>query len=136
LEKERRELDQKARAIVKKIDHIERAFRKEEIPLLEADYQVQQDRDILAYENKKSALLSSSKLRFEKNLKMKQKMQNVMEDYASYKEILWKKRNELYAQYQLEASEKIEAEKAARREEVMKKAEEARLKAEGPFKFI
>ncbi|CAG8452482.1 12541_t:CDS:2 [Ambispora gerdemannii] len=45
LEKEKKELNERLRATAKRMDHLERAYRKEEIPLLEKDYERQRKAD-------------------------------------------------------------------------------------------
>ena len=40
-EKEKKELNEKVLVLAKRLDHIERAYRKEERPLLTKDYEIQ-----------------------------------------------------------------------------------------------
>ena len=51
LEKEKKERESRLRVIAKRIDHIERAYRQEERPLLAKDYELQQASDRATFEN-------------------------------------------------------------------------------------
>jgi hypothetical protein len=45
MDREKRELNERMRIVAKRLDHIERAFRKAELPLLADDYARQQADD-------------------------------------------------------------------------------------------
>jgi translation initiation factor 3 subunit A len=128
IEKEKKELILKAKTITKRLDHTERALRKEEIPLLEEDYKKQQQLDIEAYELKKKTMLEGSKSKYERNMLMKKRVSRMLDDYQFYRNQLVEERNAYFEQVIAEANEKMEAEKEARRQEIAKKLEETRRK--------
>ncbi|KAJ3337318.1 eukaryotic translation initiation factor 3 subunit A, partial [Kappamyces sp. JEL0680] len=130
LEKERRELAQKTKALSKRLDHTERAYRKMELPKLAEDYENQQKREREIYAEKKKAILEASRLQYEQSMANKKRVARMMDDYRSYKAVLVKERDELYAQLQAEASDKIEAEKQALIAEHERQLEEERQEAE------
>ena len=45
LEKEKSDMQTKLKTMAKRLDHLERAYRREELPLLEQDYQRQKQAD-------------------------------------------------------------------------------------------
>ena len=57
LEKEKKELNEKMRVLSKRLDHVERAYRKEERPLLAKDYELQQANDRVVFEAAQKARL-------------------------------------------------------------------------------
>ena len=61
LEKEKNDLFKNLRVTGKRIDHLERAFRKEEIKLLPKDYEAQRQRDLAAYEKSKAEAMDDAK---------------------------------------------------------------------------
>src|SRR5258708_686510 len=54
LEKEKREREARLRVIAKRIDHVERAYRQEERPLLVKDYELQQASEQAKIEEEKT----------------------------------------------------------------------------------
>jgi translation initiation factor 3 subunit A len=128
IEKEKKELILKAKTITKRLDHTERALRKEEIPLLEEDYKKQQQVDLEAYELKKKTVLEATKSKYEKSMLMKKRVSRMLDDFQFYRDQLLEERNAYYEQLIAEANEKMEAEKEARRQEFAKKREEAKQK--------
>ena len=140
IEKQRRDLEVKARSLAKKIDHTVRAFSKEEIPLLEKDYQDQRVKDLKEYEATKENIINDAKEAFEKNLAMKKSLAHVMEDYAILRKKLSIARDAEYEKLKKEAIEKIEKEKQERRAKheeeraaQAKKEEELLRKKQGIF---
>ena len=50
LEKEKKEVNERLRVVAKRIDHLERAYRKDERPLLSIDYERQREEERKAFE--------------------------------------------------------------------------------------
>ncbi|GJE94121.1 hypothetical protein PsYK624_102890 [Phanerochaete sordida] len=130
LEKEKRELTEKMRIASKRIDHIERAYRKEERPLLAKDYEVQQENDRAAHEAAQKARIEAARLAHQQDLETKKRLLAMMDDYRAYRETVVGKRGEEFARRQQAAERKIEEEKAKRRAAVLKEREEERLRLE------
>jgi translation initiation factor 3 subunit A len=129
LQTEQKELSDRLKQISKRIDHTERAYRKEEIPLLEKDYEQQQKTDKAFYEASRKAELATSKAKFEENMKLKSRFSRIIVDYRSYKGKIEAARKEATDAKLKAANESIEKEKQERiaqwRE---KKAEADRLR--------
>lgn len=137
LEKERRELAQKTKALNKRIDHVERAFRKEEVKHLEEDYKQQQMEEAEAYKNKIESIIQAAKTKHDHNMVRKKQVAKMMDDYRAYRSVLEKEREEHYAVLKKEADSKLKEEKEKRikqhekeKADELERAEEARIAAE------
>jgi translation initiation factor 3 subunit A len=140
IEKEKRELALKTKIATKRLDHTERAFRKEEIPLLDEDYKQQQKMDRETYDLKNKAIVEAAKAKYERDMIMKERVTRMFDDFQAYRAQLVEERDLHYTGLFVEANEKIEKEKEARRQKVAEKLkkmelekEEARLRAESNF---
>ena len=129
LEKERRELAQKSKALTKRFDHTERAYRKEEISFLESDYLEQQKLEKEAYEVKRKTTLEESKKKHAENMQIKKDLVRVVEDFKNYKNALVVERDAYYAKLKSESVEKIEAAKKVRIKEYEEKQAESLRRA-------
>jgi translation initiation factor 3 subunit A len=130
LEKEKKDLNQRLRVIAKRVDHIERAYRKEERPLLGQDYEEQQANDRLTFENMQRARIEGSKIAHQHDMETKKRLSRMMDDYRSRREAIAAKRGDEYARRQATAARKIEEEKAKRKQAVFQAREEERLRIE------
>lgn len=137
LQSEQKELSDRLKQIGKRLDHTERAYRKEEIPLLEKDYERQKKADKAFYEAQRKAELAASKAQHEENMKIKSRLSRMLADYQEYKAKVTEKTAAAVEAQRRAAEEAIEKEKAeriaqwkAKREELIKKreAEEAERK--------
>ena len=130
LEKEKKGLAERLRFIAKRLDHTERAFRKEERPLLALDYERQQAEDRAAWEEAQKRALEEAKQAHRRNLETKKRLSRMLDDYRSRKDVYISSRGEEYARKKREAEKKIEKAKAERYGAVMKEREERRRKKE------
>ena len=130
LEKEKRELNERVRVVAKRLDHLERAYRKEERPLLAKDYEIQQANDRAAHEIAQKSRLETARLAHQQDLETKKRLLRMMEDYKAYRAVVTSKRDEEFAKRKQAAQQKIEEEKAKKRKAVLKQREEERLRRE------
>lgn len=131
MDKERRELNERMRIIAKRMDHIERAFRKEEVALLADDYERQQAEDKAAFESNRQGTIDAAKQAHQEKLDAKRRLARVMPDYQSYVKKLGDARGQDYSHRRAKAEEKILEEKQKRRTTVLAERErEAKEKAE------
>lgn len=130
LEKEKKELNERMRIASKRLDHIERAYRKEERPLLAKDYEIQQANDKAAHEAAQKARIESARLSHQQDLETKKRLMRLMDDYTSYREVIISKRSEEFAKRREVSRAKIEEEKAKRKRAVLKQREEERIRHE------
>ncbi|KAL2916805.1 eukaryotic translation initiation factor 3 subunit A [Polyrhizophydium stewartii] len=126
LEKERRELLNKTKALLKRVDHTERAFRKEEIPLLKKDFEDQQKHDREAFAAGKAARLEAAKAKHAEDMKMKKSLSRVLDDYIVLRDELQAKRDAEFKEQQAAAARSIKAAKEKRVKEMRSKFEAER----------
>jgi translation initiation factor 3 subunit A len=127
MEKEKKDLNDKLRMVSKRIDHLERAFRKEERPLLADDYAKQQADDKKTFEELRKARIEGSRTAHEEDVTTKHRLARMMDDYQVRSEIIAARRGEDFAKKREKAFRKIEEEKAKRRATVLKQREEERI---------
>lgn len=130
LEKEKRELNERLRATAKRMDHIERAYRKEEIPLLEKDYERQMKADKAYHEAARKLQLEMSATKHIEDLKVKARLMRILPDYQKHRNEIESKRSEEFEQRRSTAQAKIEEEKERRRQLYRTKKEEERKRKE------
>lgn len=138
LEREKKELNQRLRSAAKRIDHIERAYRKEERPLLAQDYAEQQAADRIIFDALQRSRIEGSRKAFEADMATKRRLSRMMPDYEQRKESIIARRSEDYKAKLAESQKRIEEEKERRRaaqleakeKEKRKREEEERLRRE------
>lgn len=130
LDKERGELHEKLRTTGKRIDHFERALRREEIPLLNKDYEVQLAEESRLYEQNRQQKLALAAARHKESINLKKRLERVLPDYKAYRTTIEEKKSEEFQARQNEARNALEAEKARRRSVYHKFQEEEMRKRE------
>jgi len=130
LEKDKRELAERMRVIGKWLDHVERAYRKEERPLLAKDYESQQENDRLIFETLQTSRVESSKRQHQLNLESKTRLSRMLVDFKGTKGEIQERRCKEHSEKQKEASGKFREEKAKRIAAARKEREEERLRRE------
>jgi len=130
LEKEKKELSEKLRVTAKRIDHLERAFRKEERPLLAEDYQNQQKTDKETFESIQKARREASLAEHQEDLATKARLSRMLDDYRTRREVIIAKKGEEFAKKKEIAAKKIADEKEKRRKTVLKAREDERIRLE------
>ena len=94
LEKEKNDLYKNLRVTGKRIDHLERAFRKEEIKLLPKDYDAQRARDIASYEKLKEETLRESERKHKEDVALKHRLSRLLPVYERFRSNLEERRHE------------------------------------------
>ena len=130
LEKEKKEISERLRIISKRIDHTERAYRKEEHSLLAEDYQNQQMTDRETFEGIQRARRELSRQTHQDDLETKARLTRLLDDYHARKEVIIAKKQEEFAAKKAVAEKKIKEEKEKRLKAVMKAREEERARKE------
>ncbi|CAE6463210.1 unnamed protein product [Rhizoctonia solani] len=130
IDREKKELNDKQRIISKRVDHLERALRRAEIPLLEQDYERQKADDKAAHEAATIATIANAEQAHREAIETKQRLSRMMDDYNDLRRKIAGQREVELQKKKAEMKEKIDKAKAARRETVLKEREEARLAEE------
>lgn len=124
MDKERRELNERMRIIAKRMDHIERAFRKAEIPLIVEDYSRQQAEDKTAFYATSQGALDAARQGHKDRLDTKQRLARIMPDYQAYADRISQTRQHDYTSRSRDATTRIAEEKLQRRTAVLKQREQ------------
>lgn len=130
LEKEKKELAERVRVAAKRLDHLERAYRKEERPLLAKDYEIQQANDKAAHEIAQKSRIESARLAHQQDLETKRRLLRIVGDWKAYRDEVISRRGEEFAKRKEAAEKKIADEKAKKRATILKQREEERLRLE------
>jgi hypothetical protein len=130
LEQEKKDLQNKMKQTAKRYDHVERAFRKEEIPLLTADYEQQKVRDEERHRELQVKARAHAQAKFELDKEIKSRVLRLMGDYEHMKQKLEQRGSAEFAKAQAALEADMKREKAARRQELQLKKAIARKKLE------
>ncbi|UZJ57467.1 hypothetical protein CBS101457_006787 [Exobasidium rhododendri] len=130
LEKEKRELAERLRIVHRRMDHMERAYRHEEISLVVDDYERQKVEDATYHQLARQTLLQSSKDKHEADLLLKKRLARVLDDYNHVRNVIEGKRKEDMEERKRNAREQIEMEKQKRRVEIRQEREEQHAREE------
>ncbi|GAA5897428.1 hypothetical protein JCM8208_003269 [Rhodotorula glutinis] len=129
IEKDKKSLAQKLATAYKRLDHLERAFRKEEIPLIAEDYERQQTRDREAFEAAQVTRAEQSQREHAQGLAIKQSLQRILPDYEAFRARAEKESRAAFEREQERLKEQLEEAKAERRREHLDKLEQERQAA-------
>ena len=130
LEKEKKEISERLRIVAKRIDHTERAYRREELPLLAEDYKNQQKTDRETFEAIQQARRELSRQSHQADLETKTRLTRLLGDYHARKEVMIAKKQEEFVTKKAAADRKIKEEKEKRLKSVLKAREEEKAKKE------
>jgi translation initiation factor 3 subunit A len=121
LERDRLAAKQKVRLLVKRHDHLERAFKKEEIALLENDYERQKIVDADAHKTMIETTKTSARQTYDDNMKIKARLLRIRPDCLAFRKEIDAKRETEYKERLVVAQKNLADEKAARLLEVREK---------------
>lgn len=130
LEKEKKELNERLRIVAKRVDHIERAYRKDERPLVALDYERQQRNDRETFNAVQKARKEQAKITHQEDVTTKSRLARMMDDYKARRDVIIAKKGEEFEKRSQAAQRKIEEEKAKRRNAFIKAMEEEKEHAE------
>ncbi|KAK4688818.1 translation initiation factor 3 subunit A, partial [Tremellales sp. Uapishka_1] len=128
--KEKRELNERLRIVSKRVDHLERAFRKEERPLLVADYERQKKEDKVDHERSNVAAKEQAIHDQKTRLEAKTRLSRMMPDYLVAREKVESQQKAEFESARKSAAKKIEEEKAKFKAGVVARRKEERQRRE------
>jgi translation initiation factor 3 subunit A len=117
LEREKNDINEKLRVTGKRIDHLERAFRKEEAKKLPEDYAQQRERDLAAYEKIKAQTLKDAEAKHKENVALKHRLSRLVTFYESFRESVHERRHDEFEKRRRDAEKELEKQIALRRKE-------------------
>ncbi|KAF3004178.1 eukaryotic translation initiation factor 3 subunit A [Curvularia kusanoi] len=118
LEKEKNQLGETLRITGKRIDHLERAYRKEEVKHLKEDYEKQMKADEEAYEKAKAEELREAEEKHKEDVALKHRLSRLVPVYADFVNTVKSNRKAEFEKRSRAAQKELEAKKAARVKEV------------------
>ncbi|KAL2156009.1 hypothetical protein VTH82DRAFT_753 [Thermothelomyces myriococcoides] len=117
LEREKNTIAEKLRLTGKRLDHLERAYRKEEVKKLPEDYAKQRERDLAAYELMKAQTLKEAEIKHKEDVELKHRLSRLMPYYESFRADLHERRREMFEKRRRDAEREFEKAVNQRRKE-------------------
>ncbi|GKT43893.1 eukaryotic translation initiation factor 3 subunit A [Colletotrichum spaethianum] len=117
LKREKNDVNEKLRIVWKRIDHLERAFRKEEAKKLGEDYQKQIEKDRATYEAVKTQTLKEAEIKHKESVELKHRLTRLMPEYESFRSNLHERRRDEFEKRRRDAERELEKQIAARKKE-------------------
>ncbi|KAI1938725.1 eukaryotic translation initiation factor 3 subunit A [Ophidiomyces ophidiicola] len=130
LEKEKNDLNEKIRITSKRIDHLERAFRREELKHLPTDYDDQKKRDLEVYEKNKADTLETARLKHKEDVALKHRLSRLVPFFNDFKKNVSEKRHEEFERRRKAAEREFEQKKKQRIKEVQERIRRERMERE------
>ncbi|EHY53969.1 eukaryotic translation initiation factor 3 subunit A [Exophiala dermatitidis] len=114
LEKDKHEKDNRIRITAKRIDHLERAFRREELKYRDDDYAKQREEDLKIYEQMKQDKLKEAEMKHKEGLALKHRLSRLVKPYDSFKGQITERRAAEFERLRKRAEREFEEEKRKR----------------------
>ncbi|KAF1827816.1 uncharacterized protein K489DRAFT_28736 [Dissoconium aciculare CBS 342.82] len=118
LEREKNEIGEKLRIAGKRIDHLERAYRKEEVKHLAEDYEAQRGRDLKAYEDSKSETLETAARKHKEDVALKHRLSRLVTPYEAFKQDITQQRHADFEKRRKAAERELSQKMEQRRKDV------------------
>ena len=130
LEKEKNEMGEKLRVTGKRIDHLERAYRKEEVKHLAEDYAQQRQLDEEAYNKDKELTLRTSAQKHKEDVALKQRLSRLVGPYEGFRKNITEQRHADFEKRRKAAERELNQKMDQRRKEVREQKEAERRRVE------
>ncbi|KAE8157934.1 hypothetical protein BDV40DRAFT_35528 [Aspergillus tamarii] len=130
LEKEKNELNDRIRTTGKRIDHLERAFRREELKHIPADYEAQKKRDMELYEAMKAETMKEAEDKHKEAVALKHRLSRLVPVFNTFRKDVSEKRHEEFERRRKAAERDFEAKKKQRIKEVQDRRRRERAERE------
>jgi translation initiation factor 3 subunit A len=121
LEKEKNELNDRIRTTAKRIDHLERAFRREELKHISDDYEAQKKVDRELYDKQNALALQESKEKHAEAVALKHRLGRLVPHFSNFRKEVSEKRHEEFEKRRKAAEREYEAKKKQRVKEVQER---------------
>jgi len=118
LEREKNDVNERLRITGKRMDHLERAFRKEESKKLHEDYERQNQEDRAIYEKVKAKTLKEAEEKHTESVELKHRLSRLVSVYESFRESVYERRRDEFEKRRRDAERELEKQIAARKKEV------------------
>lgn len=118
LERERNDVNERLRVTGKRIDHLERAYRKEEGKKLGEDFARQVEHDRAIYEKLKAKTLKEAEEKHKESVELKHRLSRLVLMYEEFRRSLHERRRDEFEKRRKDAERELEKQIAARKKEV------------------
>jgi translation initiation factor 3 subunit A len=130
LEKEKELLAEQLRIAGKRIDHLERAYRKEEAKHLKEDYERQMREDEAAYKKAAEEELKEAEIKHKEDVALKHRLSRLVPTYQAFVNDVKQQRKTEFEKRSKIAQKELENKKAARVKEIKEKRAKDKKDAE------
>ena len=117
LEKEKNELNERLRITGKRLDHLERAFRREEVRHLPADAEAQRQRDLESYEKTRVETLREAEQKHKEDVALKHRLTRLVPSYERFRDEVHGRRHEEFETRRKAAAKELQRQMDKRRQE-------------------
>ncbi|KAL7950453.1 hypothetical protein V8C42DRAFT_120889 [Trichoderma barbatum] len=117
LEREKNDVNEKLRITGKRLDHLERAYRKEESKKLADDYAKQTELDRKIYETVKAKTLKESEEKHKESVELKHRLSRLVGVYETFRASLHEKRRDEFEKRRRDAERELEKQIGIRKKE-------------------
>ncbi|KIW56585.1 eukaryotic translation initiation factor 3 subunit A [Exophiala xenobiotica] len=114
LEQKKTDKDKRIAITAKRIDHLERAFRREELKYQAQDYEKQREEDLKIYEQTKEETLKEAQEKHKQGLALKHRLARLVKHYDSFKGQITERRSAEFERLRKKAEREFEEEKRKR----------------------
>lgn len=118
LEREKNDVNERLRITGKRMDHLERAFRKEESKKLHEDYERQSAEDRAIYDKVTAKTLKEAEEKHTESVELKHRLSRLVPLYESFRESVYERRRDEFEKRRRDAERELEKQIAARKKEV------------------
>lgn len=130
LEKEKLELNERLRIVGKRNDHLERAFRREELKHMDNDYEAQRRRDAAEFEKIKAETLRDAEQKHKENVVLKKRLSRLVGQYEDFRNRVRTDRRAQFEKQRKIAERELQQKKEARIKEFRDRKIRERQEAE------
>ncbi|RMJ06516.1 Eukaryotic translation initiation factor 3 subunit A [Fusarium kuroshium] len=118
LEREKNDVNERLRITGKRLDHLERAFRKEEAKKLHEDHAKQIEQDRAIYEKVKAQTLKDAEQKHKESVELKHRLSRLVPQYESFRDSLHERRRDEFEKRRRDAERELEKQISIRKKEV------------------
>jgi translation initiation factor 3 subunit A len=130
MEKELQDKSEKLRVTWRRVDHLERAYRKEELKHIPEDYAAQRELDLEAYNQTKEETLRVSKEKHKSDVSLKHRLERLVPVYEDFKTRIQTERRTDFEKRRRKAEQELEAKMQARKQQYIAERQAQRQREE------
>jgi translation initiation factor 3 subunit A len=135
LEKEKTDLSEKLRLTARRMDHLERAYRLEEVKHLPEDFEHQKEADYKAWKEMQTETLADAERKHKEDVELKHRLSGLVPRYEEFRKSIYQQRKTDFERRRKQAQQEFERKKEQRiREFREEKARELREQEEAELK--